>query len=470
MFVRMREPHPFIFLLMKQLCLLVAAIICASQLHAQITPAHTVIVILENKSYEDIVGNPAAPFINSLMSNPHTATLTNSYALARPSQPNYIMLFSGSAQGVTTNNVPLNLPFTTPNIGAALINSGKTFTGYSEDLPYVGFADSASGAYVRKHNPWVNWQGLGANTLPASVNRPWSDFPDDFNSLPTLSIVIPNQNNDMHDGPISTGDTWIKDSLGAYVNWCITNNSLFILTFDEDNNNGLHNNHILTLFVGANVNGESFNQPVTHYNVLRTLEELYQLPYAGFSADSSAIRGIWSTALPLQLTNFRVEKLYPDVKLSWDGSANGIASYAIERSSDGIIFSTIGSVNASGLHYSFTDPSAGYKNFYRIKEITTGGKSNYSNILKVVLKQPKISFTIAPNPAKDIVRIRTDVKDDTDAHVLLISEAGDIIQSHNAQLLPQQSLAINTAACKPGMYYIKIVAGDSATIKKLLIK
>ena len=38
---------------------------------------------------------------------------------------------------------------------------GRTFVGYSEDLPSVGFTgDSAGGVsgYVRKHNPWVNWQ------------------------------------------------------------------------------------------------------------------------------------------------------------------------------------------------------------------------------------------------------------------------------------------------------------------------
>jgi alpha-amylase len=264
-------------------------------------PAHTVILVLENKYYGDVVGNPAAPYINALIANPKTATLTQSYGMTRPSQPNYLMLFSGSQQGVTSNTTPTNLPFTTPNLGASLISSGKTFTGYSEDLPSVGYTGEVSGAYVRKHNPWVNWQGSGANTLPTSVNRPFTDFPTDYNSLPTVSIVVPNQDNDMHDGTVAQADTWIQNNLGPYINWCINNNSLFILTFDEDNNNGLNNNHILTTFTGANITGGSYSQRITHYNVLRTLEDVYQLPYAGNSGDSSAIQGIWSNTGGAQL-------------------------------------------------------------------------------------------------------------------------------------------------------------------------
>jgi hypothetical protein len=258
-------------------------------------PEHTVMVVLENRAYEHIVGNADAPFINSLIANSHTKTLTNSYALTRPSQPNYLQLFSGSDQGVNHNNVPANVPFTTPNIGASLIASGKTFVGYAETLPSVGYTGeyASNNSYARKHNPWVNWQDAPVNGLPQAVNRPFSDFPTDYNQLPTFSMVIPNQNNDMHDGSIRQGDDWVRDHLGPYINWCLTHNSLFILTFDEDSNNGLNNNHILTTFTGMNVNGITSNQPISHYNVLRTLEDMYQLPYAGYSADSLPIQGLF---------------------------------------------------------------------------------------------------------------------------------------------------------------------------------
>src|SRR5205085_9435855 len=130
----------------------------------------------------------------------YTALFTHSFALSHPSQPNYLQLFSGSNQGVTDDNVPANLPFITPNLGAELLNQSKTFVGYSEDLPSVGYTGATSGNYARKHNPWVNWQGTALNGIPSTDNQPYTAFPTNYNLLPTVSFVIPNQNNDMHNG------------------------------------------------------------------------------------------------------------------------------------------------------------------------------------------------------------------------------------------------------------------------------
>ncbi len=255
---------------------------------------------MENRSYNNIVGNAQAPYVNGLLGNAHTAVLTNSFGLTHPSQPNYLLLYSGSTQGVTNNNIPPNLPFTNLNLGGSLINNNLSFIGYSEDLPSVGSNIGTSGAYARKHNPWVNWQGTGINAVPTTSNRPFSDFPGNYSLLPTLSFVVPNLDHDMHDGSIAAGDAWIQNNLDWYIQWCINNNSLFILTFDEDDNSSA--NHILTSFTGEDVKGGSYSQPVSHHNILRTVEELYQLSYAGVSADSSAVSGIWLSAQALNYT------------------------------------------------------------------------------------------------------------------------------------------------------------------------
>jgi hypothetical protein len=99
--------------------LLIAFLFLTVITSGQVRPLHTVILILENHSFSQIAGNAQAPYINALLNDNHTATLTQSFALTHPSQPNYIMLYSGSSQGVTDNNVPSNLPFTTPNLGAS---------------------------------------------------------------------------------------------------------------------------------------------------------------------------------------------------------------------------------------------------------------------------------------------------------------------------------------------------------------
>lgn len=267
---------------------LLAALFCTA-LPAAALPIydHIVVVVEENHGYSQIIGNPAAPFINSLASS--GALMTNSFGITHPSQPNYLHLFSGSDQGVTDNSTPHT--FNTANLGSVLAAAGRTFAGYSESLPSSSFTgDNAGGAdgYWRKHNPWINFSNLDPN----STNLPFTDFPADFTQLPNVAFVIPNQGNDMHNGTIAIGDAWLQANLGAYILWAQTHNSLFILTFDEDNS--AENNHIVTLFAGANVKTGLYAQTVNHYDLLRTIEDLNGTAYAGASANANTIADVFT--------------------------------------------------------------------------------------------------------------------------------------------------------------------------------
>jgi hypothetical protein len=248
-------------------------------------------VIEENHSYSQIIDSPNAPYINRLAAQ--SAVFTQSFGITHPSQPNYLALFSGSTQRITDNSCPLT--FATPNLGQALLAAGLTFAGYSEDLPSVGSLICSMGLYARKHNPWVNWQDSVANGLPATANLPMTSFPSEYSQLPTVSMIVPNQVNDMHNGknPEATqaGDRWLQEHLDAYVQWAMQHNSLLIVTWDEDN--GKENNRIATLFVGPMVQAGRYETRITHYNVLRTIEDLYGLPHAGASADAAPIVQIW---------------------------------------------------------------------------------------------------------------------------------------------------------------------------------
>src|SRR5205085_3092823 len=79
-------------------------------------PDHVVIVVEENHSYGEIIGNTAqAPYLNSLSQG--GATFTNSSAIAHPSGPNYLALFSGSTQGVIDDG---DYSFNAPNLAGSL--------------------------------------------------------------------------------------------------------------------------------------------------------------------------------------------------------------------------------------------------------------------------------------------------------------------------------------------------------------
>jgi acid phosphatase len=256
------------------------------------TPAHVVVVMEENHGFSEIIGSPDAPYINSLASDKHAALFTQSFALTHPSQPNYLLLFSGSNQGVTDDSQPTT--FTTPNLASELLAKHKTFAGYSEDLPSVGFTGATSGVhgYAAKHSPWTNWQGTGPNQLPATVNQPFTAFPTEFKKLPTVSFVTPNLQHDMHDGTVAEGDAWLQQNLNAYVQWAKKHNSLLILTTDEDDH--LSNNQITTLFIGAGVKHGQYSESINHFSVLRTIEAMYHLPALGGAASVSPITDVWT--------------------------------------------------------------------------------------------------------------------------------------------------------------------------------
>ncbi len=246
-------------------------------------PAHTVIVVMENHGYGEVIGGTQAPYLNRLARE--GALFTDSRAVTHPSEPNYLALFSGSTQGVSDDSCPHQFP--RPNLAAELIAAGRTFTGYSEGLPAAGSAVCASGEYARKHVPWTNFPDV-----PAADSQPWTSFPaGQYQRLPTVSFVIPDLCHDMHDCPVPAGDAWLRAHLSGYAAWALTHDSLLIVTWDE--NDGSPGNQIPTIIAGQPVRPGRYGQPITHYSVLRTLETLYRLPLLGHAATAGLIRGIW---------------------------------------------------------------------------------------------------------------------------------------------------------------------------------
>ena len=246
-------------------------------------PDHVVVVVMENRSYDDIIGNPRAPYINGLAAG--GALFTRSYAVAHPSQPNYLALFSGSTQGIDNDSCPHT--FDAPNLGRSLLDAGRSFAGYSEGLPSPGSPICRRGAYARKHAPWVNFR-----SVPASANLPFSAFPADPAALPDLSFVMPDLDHDMHDGSIGDADLWLRDHLATYVAWAAGHNSLLVLTWDEDDRS--ESNRVVTVVTGAHVRPGRYDERLDHYRLLSTLEGLEGVRSAGVPAAGPPVTSIWT--------------------------------------------------------------------------------------------------------------------------------------------------------------------------------
>ena len=262
---------------------------------------HIVVVMEENKDYEEIIGSRNAPYINDVLKK-EGASLTQMFAEEHHSEGNYFFLISGSDQKVGYTDVVPQSTFKTINLASELIRTGHSFKGYSEDLPEIGSTVARQGLYARKHSPWVSFSNIpnGKTVADSSNLRFPQDFPSDFNQLPTVAFITPNLRNDMHDGKgpaaVAAGDNWLRQHLDAYYQWAKQHNSLLILTFDENSeftfSGGVTNpgdrdlrkkNRIATIFAGAHIKPGEYpeDKGVTHVNILRTLEAMYKLNKSG---------------------------------------------------------------------------------------------------------------------------------------------------------------------------------------------
>jgi hypothetical protein len=109
------------------------------------TYQHIVVVFEENHNYDEIAGNPQAPYINSLMAS--GANLTNFHAITHPSQPNYFALYAGSTFGTTDDN-PHTEP--DPTIYTVLKGAGLTFTGYVDQTRTAPISIMIPGLHSQK--------------------------------------------------------------------------------------------------------------------------------------------------------------------------------------------------------------------------------------------------------------------------------------------------------------------------------
>jgi hypothetical protein len=256
------------------------------------TPDHVVVVMMENEDYSSIIGNTAqAPYINSLAQQ--GASFSDSHGVYHPSLPNYYALLSGSTQGLTNSTPPPVGSINADNLPNELALNGRSFGDYSDEATpaaWLRFADLPGTA--TSPNPVDKWL-----SCPGSVPGQGCGFPTDatgYAALPTVTFVHGNQYQSMHDGNILEGDTWVKNTLGGYASWARTHNSLLVVTWDEDDFTAA--NHMPTVFYGANVKPGSYGETITHYNVLRTVEDMYGLPYlTSNDAGAAPITDVWGS-------------------------------------------------------------------------------------------------------------------------------------------------------------------------------
>lgn len=246
-------------------------------------PRHVVIIVEENKTLAEVTAAGAAPFIAGM--SRRGALFTAAHGVTHPSLPNYFALFAGLTNTNGDDCPAAGISPDAPNLGSELLAAHLSFAGFAEGLPTTGSTVCAAGSYARKHAPWVAF-----DNIPKNDSRPMSAFPASYDALPTVAMLIPDVDDDMHDGTIEEGDDWLRTHVAGLLAWADTHDTLVVLTWDEGFD---QTNSIPTVFYGPMVKPGRYREPITHYNTLRTLEDLYELPHTGRAGAAAAITDCW---------------------------------------------------------------------------------------------------------------------------------------------------------------------------------
>jgi hypothetical protein len=238
---------------------------------------HIFFVMLENRTYDQVIGNSAAPYLNQLGNA--NAILTQSYGLVHPSDPNYMAVAGGSTFGHTDNPMPGGIgTLAGPHLGDLAEGVGKTWRSYVEDMGTPCNLKN-NGNFDPDNAPFLFFQNVGGNAARClnklqPITQLWTDL-QSSSTTPNFVWFEPNSCGSMHNCSVATGDAWMRDNLPHIFNspaWT-QQRSLLVITFDEDDS--AHGQLIPTIIAGSPGTvrpGARSSNRYTHYNVLRTIE------------------------------------------------------------------------------------------------------------------------------------------------------------------------------------------------------
>ena len=191
---------------------------------------HVFLLVEENHSYSEVIGNAGMPYLNGLLSQGGLAT--QYFADLHPSIGNYFMLTTGIPEPVDDS---FSGTVSDDNIVRELVKAGKSWKSYAEGLPMTGYTGPDAYPYLRHHNPFSYLTDV-IGTSQAQNLVPFSQFSADLTSgsLPNYSFIIPNALDDAHDGSLSQADSWLEKNIDPLVQSSILkNDGLLIIVFDE---------------------------------------------------------------------------------------------------------------------------------------------------------------------------------------------------------------------------------------------
>lgn len=249
---------------------------------------HVVVVVEENHSYESVIGSSEMPYLNSLANR--YALATSYYADTHPSIGNYFMLTTGA---VITNDDAFTGTVTNDNLARVFRATGKSWNVFAESLPSAGYLGGDTGAYVKHHNPFAYFSDVINDISQAQLIVPFSQFSSAVanNALPNFALVIPNNNDNGHNGTLAAADAWLKANIDPLVSdSSFQQNGLLLIVFDEGFDYDLQHGggRVAAVLVGGHVKqGYRATTFFQHENALHLILEVLQVAHMPGAANGA---------------------------------------------------------------------------------------------------------------------------------------------------------------------------------------
>jgi acid phosphatase len=163
------------------------------------------------------------------------------------------------------------------NVVRELVKAGKTWKCYAESIPAPGYVGADSGVYVRRHNPFSYLSDVQNNSAQAANIVPFTQFATDLanNTLPQYSFIAPNVDHDAHNGSLAQADTWLQSHVIVPLTASPAfQSTLLIITFDEGNQADLDHlgGHVATVIVSPKAKkGFQSSNTYQHQSTLRLI-------------------------------------------------------------------------------------------------------------------------------------------------------------------------------------------------------
>ncbi|TMI53536.1 PKD domain-containing protein [Candidatus Bathyarchaeota archaeon] len=264
---------------------------------------YIVVIVMNNASAKQVYGSSATPYLNSLASTYGYATAYSDVEAA-VSDPNYLALIGASTFGLTADCYPTQCSVSDVSIVDSIEGAGLTWNAWAEDYPVSqGCSLLPSNAeYNSKHFPFLYFENIVNdparcdNLLRANSVVTSSIETDDLflkslgstSSAANYNWLTPNQCDDIHDCPLSTGDKYLSQLVPKILSSTVftTQNAALFITFAESTGSSVGN--VPAIWAGPVVKTKfQSSKSYNHYSVLTTLETAWGLPPLT-SEDSSA--------------------------------------------------------------------------------------------------------------------------------------------------------------------------------------